>query len=128
MCYYLCEGIIERAKMTQTIINTAVTFVVSSILGYCVSVIRNYKNKIKEKEDRILNEFAKIKESELCDMRSDLASKFFVYDAMEEVEDYLFVSWQEKCNRYFELGGDAYVHQLYEKSNKWKIKQTGYLK
>lgn len=110
--------------MTHTIINTAITFIISSILGYCVSVIKNYK---KNKED-ILKEFEQLKQSELCDMRSDLSNKFYIYNEMESVEDYLIISWQEKCERYFQLGGNNYLHQLYEKSKKWKIKQTGYLK
>lgn len=110
--------------MLQTILNTAITFVVSSILGYCVSVIRNYKKNKNE----IMDEFKQLKESQLMDMRSDLSSKFYVYDSMEEVEDYLVISFQEKCQRYFSLGGNNYLHALYEKSFKWRIKPTGYLK
>ena len=110
--------------MLQTILNTAITFVVSSILGYCVSVIRNYKKNKNE----ILDEFAQLKESQLMDMRSDLASKFYVYDSMEEVEDYLVISWTEKVERYFLLGGNSYLHQMYEKSKQWKVKATNYLK
>lgn len=110
--------------MLQQVINTGITFVVSSILGYCVSVIKNYK---KQKND-IMEEFAQLKESQLMDMRSDLASKFYVYDSMEEVEDYLVISWQEKVQRYFNLNGNNYIHAMYEKSFRWKIKVTGYLK
>lgn len=114
--------------MIQAIINTAVTFIVSSVLGYCVSVIRNYKNKIKEKEDKILKEFEQIKESQMLDMKNDLSNKFFIYDAMEEVDDYLVVGFREKCERYFQLGGNTWIHPMYDKSFSWKIKQTGYLK
>lgn len=110
--------------MIDTIIKTIITFVASGVLGYCVSTIKNYK---KGKE-QILIEFNELKESQLMDMRSDLSNKFYVYDAMEEVEDYLALSWQEKCERYFKLGGNNYLHNLYEKSQKWKIKPTGYLK
>lgn len=110
--------------MLQTILTTTITFVVSSILGYCVSVIRNYKKNRNE----IMGEFKELKESQLMDMRSDISSKFYVYDSMEEVEDYLAISFQEKCERYFHLGGNKYIHSLYEKSFEWKIKPTGYLK
>lgn len=113
--------------MLQTIINTSVTFIVSSVLGYCVSVIRNYKTKIKQKEDKILNEFEQIKESQMLDMKSDISNKFFIYDAMEEVDDYLVISFREKCERYFALGGNTWIHPMYEKSFLWKIKHTGYL-
>lgn len=107
-----------------TIINTTITFIISSILGYCINVIKNNKKQKKE----IMQEFAQLKESELMDMRSDISSKFYVYDTMQEVEDYLVISFQEKCERYFKLGGNNYIHQLYEKSKQWKIKPTGYLK
>ena len=110
--------------MVNTIISTALTFLVSSILGYCVSTIKNYKKQ----KDEIMHEFSQLKESELMDMRSDLSSKFYVYDSMEEVEDYLVISFQEKCQRYFALGGNNYIHALYDKSFKWKVKQTEYLK
>jgi len=110
--------------MLQQAINTGITFVVSSILGYCVSVIKNYKKQKNE----IMEEFAQLKESQLMDMRSDLASKFYVYDSMDEVEDYLVISFQEKMQRYFLLGGNSYLHQLYEKSKQWRVKPTGYLK
>lgn len=110
--------------MINTIINTVTTFAVSGILGYCVSTIKNYKKN----KDEILQEFEQLKESQLLDMRSDLSSKFYVYDSMEEVEDYLVISFQQKCERYFKLGGNNWLHQLYEKSKQWKVKPTGYLK
>ena len=110
--------------MVNTIINTTLTFLVSSILGYCVSVIKNYKKQKSE----IMEEFSQLKESQMMDMKNDLSNKFFVYDAMEEVEDYLIIAFREKCERYFTMGGNTWIHPMYDKSFKWKVKQTGYLK
>ena len=76
----------------NTIINTILTVSVGSILGYCVSVIKNYKKQ----KDEIMYEFAQLKESQMMDMKNDLSNKFFVYDAMEEVEDYLVIAFREK--------------------------------
>jgi hypothetical protein len=117
--------------MIHTIIGTIITFVVSSILGYCVSLIKNYQKKLKEKKDeenKVLEEFKKLKQTQLMDMRNDLSNKFFVYDALEEVEDYLVISFREKCEKYFDMGGNNWIHPMYNKSFKWKMKQTGYLK
>lgn len=117
--------------MWNTIINTTITIIVSSTLGYCVSVIKNYKKKLQDKkqeEQNVLEEFKKLKETQLMDMRNDLSNKFFIYDALEEVEDYLVISFREKCEKYFEMGGDNWIHPMYDKSYKWEIKQTGYLK
>lgn len=116
--------------MIKTIISTVITFVVSGVLGYCVSVIKNYKNKLnekKQKENQVLKEIKKLKETQLLDMRNDLSNKFYVYDALEAVEDYLVMSFREKCEAYFELGGNNWIHPMYDKSFKWNIKPTGYL-
>ena len=109
--------------MIQQAINTAVAFVVSGLLGYCVSQLKSFK---KQKSD-IMSEFKQIKQSQLADMKSDLSNKFYVYDAMNEVEDYLVMAFREKCERYFQMDGDSWIHPMYEQSFKWKIKKTGYL-
>ena len=110
--------------MIQTIINTIITFIISCGLGYCINAVKNYK----EQKNEIIKEFDQLKKSQLMDMRSDLSNKFYIYDCMEEVEDYLVISFQQKCERYFEMGGNHYIHALYNKSFEWKIKPTGYLK
>ena len=117
------------------IVMTVVSFVVTGVLGYFVGKVKEYRKKIKDTEDKILKEIQELrkevvetKTSQLMDMKSDLSNKFFVYDTMEQVDDYLVEGFREKCERYFELGGDSWVHPMYDKSFKWKIKQTGYLK
>ena len=110
--------------MGKMVLNTIITFIVSGALGYCVNIIK----KFKQSEGVLIEEFKDIKESQMADMKSDLTSKFFVYDSMEQVEDYLVLSFREKCERYFKLGGDSWIHPMYDKSYSWKIKQTGYTK
>lgn len=125
--------------MTKDIIKQILTiiiqFSITGALGYCVSTIKNLKKKRQEKEDRILQEIENLKkqqqivlEDQLDEMRTDLSNKFYVYDAMEEVEDYLVTSFREKCEKYFDKGGDRWVHPMFDKSFKWKVKVTGYLK
>ena len=110
--------------MVDTLVKTIISFVATGFLGYCANALRNYK-KIK---DEVLDEFKELKESQLADMKSDLSSKFYIYDAMDEVEDYLVYSFREKCERYFHLKGNSWIHPMYDKSFKWKIKPTKYLK
>ena len=121
--------------MAQTIITTSITVITSSIIGYCVSVIKNYKKKLKEKKKEqedfikfLLERIEKLEKSQLVDMRNDLTNKFYVYDTLEEVEDYLVMAFREKCENYFELDGDSWIHPMYDKSFEWKMKPTGYLK
>lgn len=113
------------------VILTIVGFIVTGILGYLVAKVKEHKQKVenkKQEEQNILKEFKELKETQLMDMRNDLSNKFFVYDTLEDVEDYLVMSFREKCEKYFEMGGDSWVHPMYDKSFKWKIKSTGYLK
>lgn len=110
--------------MLNTIFNSIISYVVPIILGFLIGIIKNAKNR----EKTVINDLNMLKENQLLDMRSDLSNKFYVYDAMEEVEDYLIMSFQEKCERYFEMGGDNWIHPMYDKSKTWKIKPTGYLK
>lgn len=83
------------------------------LLGFILGVYKKYKI---------------LKKSQLRDIKIDLANKFFIYDKLEEVEDYLVIGFREKCEDYFKLGGDSYIHPMYDKSFKWNIKQTEYLK
>lgn len=95
------------------IISVIISLAIPGILGYCVSIVKKFK---------------KLEKTQLMDMRNDLSNKFFVYDALDTVEDYLVMAFREKCETYFEMDGDSWIHPMYDKSFKWKIKQTGYLK
>ena len=98
------------------VVLTIVSFVVTGALGYLTAKVNDYRTKLKSLE-----------ETQLMDMRNDLSNKFFVYDSLSEVEDYLVMAFREKSEKYFELGGDSWIHPMYDKSFKWKIKPTGYL-
>ena len=78
--------------MYHTIINTIITFIISGILGYCLNTIKSYKKQ----KNYILEEFKQLKESQLLDMKSDISNKFYIYETMNEVEDYLVMAFQEK--------------------------------
>ena len=116
--------------MVETVIKTIISLVVSGLFGYLIGRIKDYKKKLynkKESEKQVINEIKTLKEDQLLEMRNDLSNKFFVYDAMTEVEDYLVMSFREKCERYFSYGGDSWIHPMYDKSFNWKIKPTAYL-
>jgi len=121
--------------MKEQIIKSIISFIVTGGLGYCVSTIKNLKKKKKDRDDLILKKLEsldkrldRVEKDELDEMRNDLSNKFYVYDAMDQVEDYLVTSFREKCNKYFDKGGDTWIHPMYDKSFQWKVKVTGYLK
>jgi hypothetical protein len=111
------------STMIGAAISTAVTIVIGWLFGYFSNAAKNYKLQ----RDEILKEIKQLKETQMEDMRNDLTNKFYVYDAMEEVEDYLVMAFRKKCERYFEMDGDTWIHPMYDKSFKWKLKKTGYL-
>ena len=120
--------------MKTDIIKLVVNFVITGLLGYVVASFKNFKKKKKEEKDMMLkelelikNKLEKIDQEDLKQMKSDISNKFFVYDAMDEVEDYLVESFRNECERYFERGGDSWVHPMYDKSFDWDIKPTGYI-
>lgn len=104
-------------EIIMKVVLTVVGFITTGALGYLTAKVNYYRKKLRSLE-----------ETQLMDMRNDLSNKFFVYDSLPEVDDYLVMAFREKSEKYFELGGDSWVHPMYDKSFKWKIKPTGYLR
>lgn len=120
--------------MTEQIIKIVINFAITGLLGYFVATLKSFKKKKKEKDDKILQEIECLKKKQeevereqLSEIKSELSNKFYIYDAMDQVEDYLVMSFREQCERYFKRGGDSWIHPMYDKSFKWTIKPTGYL-
>lgn len=109
--------------MTNTIMNTAVTFIVSGILGYCLSVIKNYKKKLQEKEE---NE--KVQNLALLTIiQNNLTNTYFVYNEMKKIPDYMLKNWNNLYDIYQKLGGNDYCHNLKSKIETWEIVHTDIL-
>lgn len=66
--------------MTQLFFSTVLKFVVGSVLGYCLNSMRNYKNKLnqKEKESKIL------KDALMTILQNNLTNTYYKYAAIEE--------------------------------------------
>ena len=72
--------------MSHTIINTVITFIVSSMLGYCVSLIKNYKKKLKDKAE---NENIQNLALQTL-LKSQLTNVYFVYSELKQIPDYAY--------------------------------------
>ena len=121
--------------MKADILRTIINFAVTGLLGYVVASLKSMKKKKKEKDDLILSKLEQLEkrldaidQEDLLQMKSELSNKFYVYDAMDEVEDYLVESFRKECERYFDRKGDSWIHPMYDKSFDWEIKPTEYLK
>ena len=110
--------------MTQTIINTAVTFIISSILGYCVSVIKNYKKKLENKSsnEKVQNEALQAL------LKSQLTNTYFVYSELKTIPDYVYQNFLDLLKVYESLGGDGFIHTLARKMENWELTKTDILK
>ena len=110
--------------MTQTIINTAISFVVGSILTYCVGRIKHYKSKLNQKTE---NE--KVQNIALQTiLQSQLTNTYFVYQEIGEIPDYVYKNWLNMLAIYEKLEGDDFIHTLADKMKSWKIVKTDILK
>lgn len=109
--------------MSQTIINTAITFVVSSILGYCVSVIKNYKKKLNEKTK---NENVQNMALQAL-LKSQLTNIYFVYSELKKIPDYAYQNFLDLLKVYESLGGDGFIHSIAKKMETWEIVKTDIL-
>lgn len=109
--------------MLQTILNTIVTSIIGIILGYCVSVIKNYKGKIsKTKENENVQNKAL-----LYLLQNQLTNTFYVYNELGEITDYVLKNWINSFKIYKQLGGNDYVDTLKEKMMAWKVVKTDVL-
>ena len=127
LCYNLFGE--KRAKdMIEKIIATIITFLVSAALGYCLSVIKTFKdNKSKEKENEKKNENVQ-NEALKTMLQNSLTNTYFVYENLGKIPDYVYKNWLNLLKAYEGLDGDDYIHVLADRMKKWKIEKTDILK
>ena len=109
--------------MAHTIINTAITFIISSILGYCVSVIKNYKKKLKDKE---INENMQNVALRAL-LKNQLTNVYFVYNELKQIPDYAYTNFLDMLKVYENLGGNSFIHTIAKKMETWEIIKTDIL-
>jgi len=110
--------------MATTILNTLITFIISGILGYCVSVIKNYKKKLNQakKNENIQNMAL------LTLLKGTLTNTYFVYSEMKTIPDYAYQNFLDTLGVYESLGGNGYIHTIAKKMEDWEIIKTDILK
>lgn len=110
--------------MTQLFLNTTITFVLSSVLGYCLNSMKNYKNKLERKEE----EGEILREALMTILQNNLTNTYYKYEPLEEIPDYVYKNWLNSMKMYENLGGNDYCHTLKKKVEEWKIIKTDILK
>lgn len=110
--------------MTQLFLNTTITFMLSSVLGYCLNSMKNYKNKLERKEE----EGEILREALMTILQNNLTNTYYKYATLEEIPDYVYKNWLNSMKMYENLGGNDYCHTLKRKIENWKIVKTDILK
>lgn len=103
--------------MIYTIINTAIGFVTTTLLGYCLGVIKKKRENEKSQNNALLTL-----------LQNSLTNIYFVYNEVGELPDYALKNWVNLLKAYEGLGGDDYVHELDNRIRKMKVKVTGIIK
>ena len=109
--------------MMNAIINTVITILVSSVLGYCINSIKGYKQKLKEKEA------SEKKQSEALQvlLKSQLTNIYFVYNELKKIPDYAYQNFLDLFEVYEDLDGNGYIHTIAKKMESWEIVKTDIL-
>lgn len=106
------------------VVMTAISFVVTGLLGYFVGKVKEYKQRIKDKEE----EGKLLKEALMQMLQSSLTNTYYVYENQKEIPDYIYRNWLNSLNIYEKLGGNDYIHILADKMKKWDFEKTDILK
>lgn len=110
--------------MKETIMKTVVSLIISGVFGYLIGRIKNYKKKLKNKQD----ESDMLKVAMMTMLQSNLTNTYFAYEKIKEIPDYIYRNWLNSLAIYEKLGGNDYVHVLAEKMKKWDFVKTDILK
>lgn len=110
--------------MIHTTISTIITFTVSTLLGYTLNVIKNYK----EQNDKEKNNEKMQNQALLTLLKNNLTNTYFVYSELKTIPDYAYQSFLDMLDAYEGLDGDGFVHKIASKMENWEIVKTDILK
>lgn len=110
--------------MLETIIKSAIGIIVSGALGYCISKLKEYRKKLKNKED----EKDLLKEAMMTMLQGSLTNTYYLYEEIGKIPDYIYKNFLNSLAIYEKLGGDDYIHVLADKMRKWDFEKTDILK
>ncbi len=110
--------------MGDTIIKGIISFIITGSLGYCVSSVKGYRKKLKDKDE----EGMLLKNALMTLFQNNLTNTYFAYEKIKEIPDYVYKNWLNSLATYEKLGGDDYVHVLAEKMKNWNFIKTDILK
>ena len=93
-------------------IGTSVGFITTGFLGYLVAKLKDYKKRDISQEEALK-----------CLLRSNITSKYYVYNELKEIPLYEKENINYMYEQYKSMGGNSYISGLVEEINKLPIKK-----
>ena len=93
-------------------IGTSVGFITTGFLGYLVAKLKDYKKRDISQEEALK-----------CLLRSNITSKYYVYNELKEIPLYEKENINYMYEQYKSMNGNSYVSGLVEEINKLPIKK-----
>ena len=93
-------------------IGTSVGFITTGVLGYLVAKLKDYKKRDTNQEEALK-----------CLLRSNITSKYYVYNELKEIPLYEKENINYMYEQYKSMGGNSYISGLVEEINKLPIKK-----
>ena len=91
---------------------TIVSFSITGTLGFMIARLKNYKNRDKNQEEALK-----------CLLRSNITSKYYVYNELKEIPLYEKENIDYMFEQYDKMGGNSYVEGLVKEINALPIKK-----
>ena len=94
------------------VVLTVVGFITTGVLGYLVAKVKDYKKRDVNQEEALK-----------CLLRSNITSKYYVYNELKEIPLYEKENIDYMFEIYKKLGGNSYVGELVKEINDLPIKR-----
>ena len=94
------------------VILTVVGFITTGVLGYLVAKVKNYKKRDTNQEEALK-----------CLLRSNITSKYYVYNEMGSIPIYEKENIDYMFEQYKLMGGNSYVERIVKEINDLPIKR-----
>lgn len=103
--------------MVEQILKVVINYIVPLILGFLIATLKNYRKK----NDGLKN-------GVMTMLQSNLTNTFFYYEPFKKIPDYVYKNFLNELKAYEDLGGNDYIHTIFEHMKSWEITRTDILK
>ena len=98
--------------MVETVINTIISYIIPLILGYLICLMKSYRERDKMQQEALK-----------CLLRSNITSKYYVYNELKEIPLYEKENINYMYEQYVKMKGNSNVGGIVEEINKKKKKK-----